>query len=255
MAVAVEEVGRGVFVVEASGSNVAVVVDGSDVTLVDTGYPADRELLEAAVERVGRRLSDVAAVLLTHAHVDHRGSAEWLRERLGAPVHCHAAEAPLARGERVEMISEADLALRIWRPSVLMFTVKALRRGARRTAHVTEVLGFEADGTLDVPGRPHAVHTPGHTSGHAAFHLPDRGVLLCGDALITVDVWNASRRGPQVIRDVFNHDHEQAIRSLARLEGLAADVVVPGHGPPFHGTPAAAVAQARRRGDGRRIRR
>jgi glyoxylase-like metal-dependent hydrolase (beta-lactamase superfamily II) len=38
------------------------------------------------------------------------------------------------------------------------------------------------EGTLDVAGRPVVVHTPGHTCGHCCLHLPDRGVLLAGDA-------------------------------------------------------------------------
>ena len=32
------------------------------------------------------------------------------------------------------------------------------------------------------PGRPRVVFTPGHTYGHCALHLPDRDVLLTGDA-------------------------------------------------------------------------
>src|SRR3712207_6893536 len=43
-----------------------------------------------------------------------------------------------------------------------------------------------ADGeTLAVAGSPRVVHTPGHTFGHCALHLPDRDVLITGDALIT----------------------------------------------------------------------
>lgn len=46
-------------------------------------------------------------------------------------------------------------------------------------------VGTFSSGALDAPGRPLAVHTPGHTSGHAALHLPDQGVLVAGDALMT----------------------------------------------------------------------
>ena len=42
----------------------------------------------------------------------------------------------------------------------------------------------------------------------------------------------------------FNHDTAQAQQSLALIADLAADVVVPGHGPVFRGTPAQAVASA-----------
>lgn len=38
---------------------------------------------------------------------------------------------------------------------------------------------------LDVRSVWSQSRAPGHTSGHCAFHLPDRGVLITGDALIT----------------------------------------------------------------------
>ena len=70
-------------------------------------------------------------------------------------------------------------------------------------------------------------------------------MLITGDALITVDLWDPDRRGPQMIRRQFNYDHDQAIESLDRFTDLAADVIVPGHGEPWRGHPREAVAQAR----------
>jgi glyoxylase-like metal-dependent hydrolase (beta-lactamase superfamily II) len=97
---------------------------------------------------------------------------------------------------------------------------------------------------LDIPGHPVvAVHTPGHTSGHCALHLPDRGVLLAGDALMTEHAL-VSTPGPQLLPDFFHHDPEEARASLRRLAGLEAETVVPGHGPVFRGSPAAAVEAA-----------
>lgn len=239
------EVADGVHYVEASHTNFLLVREGEEVTLVDSGYPKDRELLEASLRTIGRRVADVAAMVLTHAHVDHLGSAEWLRATHGVPVHCHEAEAPQARGELREAISQRDLAVRLWNPAVVAFVVNAISKGALNPEHLTAVATFADGESLDVPGTPVAIHTPGHTRGHAALHLPDRGVLIAGDALLTVDLWRRSRRGPQLIRAPFNADHEQALASLARLETLEADVVVPGHGRPYRGTPAQAVAEAR----------
>jgi glyoxylase-like metal-dependent hydrolase (beta-lactamase superfamily II) len=239
------EVGDGVTMVEASHTNLVLIRDGDELTLVDSGYPRDRGLIETALAGIGRSPADVSALVLTHAHVDHIGSARWLATTHGVPVRCHAAEAPHARGEVIEMISTADLATRLWRPRVLTFTVNALVKGGLSAERVDDVTTFADGEVLDVPGHPVVVHTPGHTSGHAAFHLPDRGVLVSGDALITVDVWDHTRRGPQVIQAPFNDDHEQAYASLYRLAALEADAVVPGHGRPYRGTPAEAVAEAR----------
>lgn len=239
------EVGDGVTLVEASHTNLVLIRDGDELTMVDSGYPRDRGLIEAALAGLGCSLADVSALALTHAHVDHIGSARWLSATHGVPVLCHEAEAAHARGEVIEMISAVDLAVRLWRPRVLAFTANAVGKGGLSAERLEHVATFGDGEVLDAPGHPVAVHTPGHTSGHVVFHLPDRGVLVSGDALITVDVWDHTRRGPQVIRAPFNHDHEQAYSSLYRLAALEADAVAPGHGHPYRGTPAQAVAEAR----------
>jgi glyoxylase-like metal-dependent hydrolase (beta-lactamase superfamily II) len=130
----------------------------------------------------------------------------------------------------------------LWRPAVMLWLFDVLRLHGARPERLRE-LDLFTEGRLDVPGAPVAVPTPGHTSGHTSFHLPDRGALVVGDALMTGHVL-VRRRGPQLLPGFFNTDTGQARASLQRLAGLAADVVVPGHGPVFPGSPALAVRQA-----------
>lgn len=240
------EVASGVHLVHASHTNFVLVREGDEVTLVDSGYPGDRDLVETSLAHLDLGVSNLAGTVLTHGHVDHVGSAERLRRDAGVPVHCHAEEAPNVRGDRHEVIPTPDVLVRAWRPKVLAFGLNAARNGALAPyPAVAELLTF-TDGPLDLPGSPEVLHTPGHTSGHVCLHLADRGVLLSGDALITVDVWDNSRRGPQLIREPFNLDQTRAVASLDVIEEVEADVVVPGHGRPYRGTPAQAVAEARR---------
>lgn len=241
----IEEAAPSVFFVTASDTNFVLVVDGHTVTMVDSGYPKDRDLVVDAVSKIGRSLRDVHAVVLTHGHVDHKGCAEWLRSDHQIPAHCHAEEAPIARGEIKQQISTLELR-RAWRPKIFRFAFHAIRNGGLRPEHLTEVATFADGDTLDIPGHPMVVHTPGHTQGHSSLHLPGRGVLITGDALITIDLWDHDRRGPQMIRPQFNHDHQQAIRSLDLLAGLTANVILPGHGELWRGSPAEAVEQVRK---------
>ncbi len=239
----IEEVAANVFWVEGSHVGFVLLVDGDEVTLVDSGYPKDRDLLDASIAHIGRLPADIRAVVLTHGHADHKGSAERLRRDHQVAVHCHADEAALARGEIEQRISLSELR-RAWRPKIFSFAFNAIRNGGLRPEHVAEVATFDDGEELDVPGRPVAVLTPGHTQGHCAVHLPDKGVLVTGDALITVDVWDPDRVGPQLIRRQFNFDHDQARRSLDRLTDLSADVLLPGHGKPWRGRPSDAVQEA-----------
>jgi glyoxylase-like metal-dependent hydrolase (beta-lactamase superfamily II) len=65
-------------------------------------------------------------------------------------------------------------------------------------------------------------------------------VLVAGDALMTEHALVTSS-GPQLLPDFFNTDRTQARASLDLLRPLGADVVIPGHGPTFQGTPNQAV--------------
>lgn len=66
-----------------------------------------------------------------------------------------------------------------------------------------------------------------------------------GDAMASV-AWLSGSTEPQL--HPFGEDRERMPAALAALEPLDAEVVAFGHGEPFRGSPAAAVARARARG-------
>ncbi len=108
------------------------------------------------------------------------------------------------------------------------------------------VVTFSDSETLDLPGKPRAVYCPGHTVGHAAFYLPDRRILFTGDALVTRDLLANHDGDPQLMPDIFHTDPAQARASLDVLAALDTDLLLPGHGSPYAGQAADAVAIARR---------
>lgn len=219
-----------------------LVVDAREVTVVDTGYPGDRDAVMGSLERIGRSPTDVAAVLLTHAHPDHIGSAEYLRTSSPAPVLVHEAEQEHARGEVIEQVSIPTLLGMAWRRDVRGWLRDIIRLDAAKAERIQVVDTF-TDGAVDVPGQPVATHAPGHTSGHCVFHFADRGVLHVGDAMFTAHHLS-QRSGPQPAMDFFDADHPQALASVRKLASIPADVVVSGHGPAFHGSPEHAVRLA-----------
>jgi glyoxylase-like metal-dependent hydrolase (beta-lactamase superfamily II) len=214
-------------------------VDGA-VTVVDCGFSGYFEQLRAALSELGRPLDAVAAVVLTHYHSDHVGSAERIRTEAGATVFAPAGDAAGVQGGNVPM--PGGMAPNLWRPRMVRYMAHAVRNGGAKQIPVEEVRTYGDGDVLEVPGGLRAVHTPGHTGGHCSLLAEGAGVLFAGDALATVS-FLSGETGAQLL--AFNEDAERARASLSRLEGLSASVVVVGHGVPFEGTPAEAAALAR----------
>lgn len=242
----VQHVADGTCLVHGSNTNWVILTEGDAVTLVDTGYPGDREQVLASLAQVGSSPEAVAAVLVTHAHNDHLGSAEYLRSTYGTPVYLHDAELAHARREFLHQVSVGTVLKNGWRPGVLPWAVNAIRSGGTAKVPVTAPEAFPSKGALDLPGRPVPVPTPGHTDGHAAFHLPDSGVLISGDALVTGHP-TSRVEGPQLLPDMFHHERARAVASLDILAGLEGELLLPGHGPAHRGPVREAALQAKER--------
>src|SRR5438270_7118952 len=90
------EIASGVWRLGTELVNWYLVEDGGRLTVVDAGAPKYRPQLDTALARLGRSLGDVAAIVLTHAHSDHTGFAEALREETGVPMYVHADDESLA---------------------------------------------------------------------------------------------------------------------------------------------------------------
>ncbi|MFC8741532.1 MBL fold metallo-hydrolase [Streptomyces sp. NPDC057176] len=246
MSADVRQVADGTYLVHGGNTNWVILTDGDAVTLVDTGYPGDRRALLDSLAAVGSSPDAVAAVLITHAHNDHLGSAEYLRATHGTPVLLHEAEVPHARRDYLQQVSVGTVLRNAWRPGVLPWMRHVLRTGGTEQHPVTAPAAFPADGALDLPGRPVPVHTPGHTDGHCVYHLPDAGVVISGDALVSGHAISRIE-GPQLLPDLFHHDRTRAIASLDIVAGLEGDLLLPGHGPLHQGPVRDAADLARER--------
>lgn len=221
--------------------NWTLVADDRGVMLIDAGFPGSRDDVLTSLRQLGFRPEDVRAILLTHAHVDHFGSAIWFAKTHGTPVYCHADEVGHSKREYLQQASPVDLLAHAWQPRWIKWSLEIARKGAlvRRGIPTTQALTEDVAETL--PGRPLAIPTPGHTSGHCSY-LVD-GVLVSGDALITGHPL-ARSTGPQLLPAPFTHDEQGCARSLAALAMLETDTLIPGHGELWIGPIREAVRQA-----------
>ena len=212
--------------------NWTLVTDGQGVLLIDAGYPGHRDDVLGTVRRLGFGPEDVRAILLTHAHVDHLGSAIWFAKAHGTPVYTHAAEVGHAQRRYLEQVSPADVLSRAWQPRYLAWSLALARKGGLTHEGIPTAEALDEGIAAALPGAPAVVPSPGHTGGHCSY-LVD-GVLVSGDALVTGHPLS-TRRGPQLLPSIFNHDQDGCVRSLAALGLLDTEVLLPGHGPVWRG--------------------
>jgi glyoxylase-like metal-dependent hydrolase (beta-lactamase superfamily II) len=220
--------------------NCYLVEEGGRITLIDAGLPGLWTELRSELGAMGRSLSDVAGLLLTHSDSDHVGFAERFRAKTGAPVFVHELEAAHARGQAKGKNPGTG---RVRPVPLIRFLVWGMRHGGLRVTPIREVRPLHGGETLDLPGSPRIIHMPGHSVGSIAVHVPSIDAVFVGDALTTLAV-TTGERGPRPAP--FSEDPATAFESLSRIESLGARWVLPGHGEPWADGAAEAVAAVRR---------
>nr|WP_325209381.1 MBL fold metallo-hydrolase [Salinibacterium sp.] len=241
-AVFIRNVARGVHRLGHAYTNLYVLEEGASVTLVDAAFPSTWKYVPQALESIGRRLSDVAAIVLTHAHFDHVGFAARAQRELDVPVFVHEGDHRLAHHPYRYARERTPFVYPFKYPQSLPVLAAMTGAGALMVPGVEEVTAMPG-GVLDVPGHPIVIPTPGHTNGHCALHLTDSDAVIAGDALVTLDPYKG-RRGPQIIAGAATADSPLALASLGRLAATEARIVLPGHGEPWRTGVRAAVDQA-----------
>jgi glyoxylase-like metal-dependent hydrolase (beta-lactamase superfamily II) len=220
--------------------------DHRSVVLVDGGLPAHGPYVERALGLRGLGWDDVEAIVLTHAHFDHLGVCA-VAERRGVRTWVQAGDERVARHPYRYRPGRPRALYPLRYPGSWRHLAAMLGAGALRVEGVRDPSVVDSVADTLLPGGLLGVPTPGHTDGHVVLHLPERDVVLTGDALVTLDPYTG-RRGPRLVARAGTHDRPAALASLDAVATTGAAVVLPGHGDPYvHGAEEAA-ARARTAG-------
>lgn len=206
---------------------------GGPFALVDTGLENSADFILQAVDQRYGQGARPEAIILTHGHFDHVGSAIQLAARWDVPVYIHPFEIPYITGKKDYPVADPTVGGGLVAAISPTFPHTCIDLGHRATP-------LPADGT--VPGMPgwQWLHTPGHSEGHISLFRERDRVLLAGDAfstvkqesLLSVVTQREQISGPP---KYLTLDWAAAEESVIRLRNLHPQLVIPSHGQPMEG--------------------
>jgi glyoxylase-like metal-dependent hydrolase (beta-lactamase superfamily II) len=175
---------------------------GDDLNiLIDSGAKEGIDILESDLHKIGLEGGDIGILINTHDHFDHVGGNKYFQERkVTIAAHRNAA---------VKITSGDD--------EVMMCR-----------AHGQDITGYhvhlwlENINIIDAGGWfLKILHTPGHTSGCICIYETRKRILFSGDTVFA----NGT------VSDIaISGSYGEYINSLARLNTMKMQLLLPGHG-------------------------
>tara|TARA_B100001250_G_scaffold283149_1_gene245311 strand:- start:497 stop:1291 length:795 start_codon:yes stop_codon:yes gene_type:complete len=194
--------------------------------LVDCGLPDTEDKVAAVLRSLGKDFSDISLIIVTHAHIDHAGNAQRLRQLSGAPLLAHEADLPYFLGEKkmhfcatgwfghvFKQTGAIQKPYSPFQPDILL-----------RAGESYDLNGFGINGRV--------IPTPGHTAGSVSVLIDNRYALV-GDLISSGILLGGLLLTGKAKKPPFEENPDAVSDALVSLVSLGAEMFYMGHGGPL----------------------
>lgn len=144
------------------------IVFTDEITLIDSGVKGSGTLIFDYIEKAGRDPKEITAIILSHSHPDHIGSAKAIKEASGCRALAHSTER--------DWIEDTEKQFRD-RPVPGFNDLVGGPVAIDRTLNDGEILELGQDCKCKI------IHTPGHSRGSISLLFPGEKAVFTGDSL------------------------------------------------------------------------
>ncbi|VUT27727.1 MAG: hydroxyacylglutathione hydrolase [Candidatus Syntrophoarchaeum sp. GoM_oil] len=168
--------------------------------LIDPGVVEHLEFLLNDLEAIGVEPEEIDLVINTHDHFDHIGANKYFQKHALIAAHRYAATKIISADDEVLMCRAHGQDVTGYEVNIWLMNINVITLG---------------DWFLKV------IHTPGHTSGSICIFEPYKRFLISGDTVFADGTISEIAR---------SGSYGEYINSLARLNTMKIDMLLPGHG-------------------------
>lgn len=222
-------------------TNIYLVQGDDGHLLIDAGWNSEKALqsLKKQLAEIGIDFKDISQILVTHAHFDHYGLADRIRQLSQAKIILHYLEKNLIDTSYLnidEFLRQTEQWLRINgvpanelpipRPASI-----GMKKFSAPTLPDTTLRGGETISTGVFSFQ--VLWTPGHSPGHICLYEPKQKILFSGDHILPIITPNISLQPQSSINPLGDF-----INSLNMVKQLDVNLVLPAHEHLFTGLQA-----------------
>lgn len=169
------------------------LITGKHCYLIDSGVSGSEKIIEEYLHSIGRNMSDIKGIFLTHSHPDHVGGAAAIKRITNCKIYAPIIEA--------DWITDIDIQYQK-RPIPNFYTL--LSEGVKVDVPLQEGVIAALEDGLQI----YAISTPGHSHGSMSY-------ILNNQFAFTGDVIPTAHDLPIFV------DYKQSLDSLDRINGLS----------------------------------